>query len=140
MTCFFLMAVIILGYSSQRTASGMFHLLNFLRVSSFTYSSAKRPLKSFSHSFSYFSLGCKMEISAQSVIPSQGSLEASMRRAWQPLQYSCLENPHGQMSLAGYSPWGCKESDTTERLSTAQHTELSERCFLRDCVVQPPSF
>ena len=23
------------------------------------------------------------------------------------LQYSCLENPHGQRSLAGYSPWGC---------------------------------
>ena len=23
-----------------------------------------------------------------------------------PLQYSCLENPHGQKSLAGYSPWG----------------------------------
>ena len=29
-----------------------------------------------------------------------------------PLQYSCLENPHGQRSLAGYSPWGCKESGT----------------------------
>ena len=23
-----------------------------------------------------------------------------------PLQYSCLENPHRQRSLAGYSPWG----------------------------------
>ena len=23
-----------------------------------------------------------------------------------PLQYSCLENPHGQKSLLGYSPWG----------------------------------
>ena len=34
-----------------------------------------------------------------------------------PLQYSCLENPHGQRSLAGCSPWGCKESDTTERLT-----------------------
>jgi len=32
-----------------------------------------------------------------------------------PLQYSCLENPHGQRSLAGYSPWGRKESDTTKR-------------------------
>ena len=31
-----------------------------------------------------------------------------------PLQYSCLENPHGQRSLAGYSPWGCEDSDTTE--------------------------
>ena len=36
-----------------------------------------------------------------------------------PLQYSSLENPHGQRSLAGYSPWGCKELDTTEWLSTA---------------------
>ena len=35
-----------------------------------------------------------------------------------PLQYSCLENPHGQGCLVGYSPWGCKESDSTERLST----------------------
>ena len=36
-----------------------------------------------------------------------------------PLQYSCLENPHGQRCLAGYSPWGCKELDTNERLSMA---------------------
>ena len=25
----------------------------------------------------------------------------------------------GDCSLVGYSPWGCKESGTTERLSTA---------------------
>ena len=36
-----------------------------------------------------------------------------------PLQYSCLENHHGQRSLAGYSPEGSKESDTTEQQSTA---------------------
>ena len=30
-----------------------------------------------------------------------------------PLQYSCLENPHGQRSLASYSPWGGKEVDIT---------------------------
>ena len=35
-----------------------------------------------------------------------------------PFQYSCLENTHGQRSLAGYSSWGCKESDMTEQLST----------------------
>ena len=39
-----------------------------------------------------------------------------------PLQYSCLENLHGQRNLASYSPWGCKESDTSERLSTALST------------------
>ena len=37
-----------------------------------------------------------------------------------PLQYSCLKNPYGQRSLAGCSPWGCKESDTTEWPSKAQ--------------------
>ena len=31
-----------------------------------------------------------------------------------PLQYSCLENPHGQRSLAGYSPQVRKELDTTK--------------------------
>ena len=31
-----------------------------------------------------------------------------------PVQYSCLENPHSQRSLTGYSPWGHKELDTTE--------------------------
>ena len=31
--------------------------------------------------------------------------------------------PHGQRSLMGYSPWGCKESDTTEQL-THTHTSL----------------
>ena len=36
-----------------------------------------------------------------------------------PLQYSCLENPQGQRSLAGCSPRTHKELDTTERLSTA---------------------
>ena len=31
-----------------------------------------------------------------------------------PLQYSCLENPCGQRSLVGYSPWGRKDLDTTD--------------------------
>ena len=36
------------------------------------------------------------------------------------LQYSCLENPHGQRILVGYNAWGHKEMDTTEQLSTVQ--------------------
>ena len=43
-----------------------------------------------------------------------------------PFQYSCLENSRGQRSPAGYSPWGCKESDMTEQLSTAQHSKFCE--------------
>ena len=41
------------------------------------------------------------------------------------LQYSCLENPHGQRSLAGYSPWGHKQSDMTEQLNIAQPSPAS---------------
>ena len=33
-------------------------------------------------------------------------------------QYSCLEKFHGQRKLAGYSPWGHKESERAEYLST----------------------
>ena len=43
-----------------------------------------------------------------------------------PLSCSCLENPHGQRSLAGYSG-----SDTTEQLSTAHNSCPSLR---------PPNF
>ena len=43
-----------------------------------------------------------------------GSGRSPGRRPGNPLQYSCLKNSHGQRSLAGYSPWGRKESDTTE--------------------------
>ena len=32
-----------------------------------------------------------------------------------PVQYSCLENPHGQKSLVGYSPRGRKELEMTKR-------------------------
>ena len=39
-----------------------------------------------------------------------------------PLQYSCLENPHRQRSLLGYSPRGLKELDKTKRLNTAHKT------------------
>ena len=38
-----------------------------------------------------------------------------------PLQYSCLENPHGQRNLVGYDLWGAKELDMTEQLSTAYY-------------------
>ena len=31
-----------------------------------------------------------------------------------PLQRSCMENPHGQRSLMGYSPQGHTESDPPE--------------------------
>ena len=58
---------------------------------------------------------------------NQGKLEVVKKKkktregSGTPLQYSCLENPQG------YIPWGQKELDTTEQLSTAQ-------CHLRSPV------
>ena len=39
------------------------------------------------------------------------------RRKWQPTPVFLPGEFHGQKSLAGYSPWGHKESDMTEQLS-----------------------
>ena len=36
------------------------------------------------------------------------------KRAWKPTPVFMPEEPQGQRSLVGYSPWGRKESDTTE--------------------------
>ena len=38
-----------------------------------------------------------------------------------PLQYSCLENPMDRGTWLGYSPWGRKESDTTEFTHSLTH-------------------
>ena len=42
------------------------------------------------------------------------------RRKWQPTPVFLPGESHGQGSLVGYSPWGYKELDTTEQLSTQQ--------------------
>ena len=49
-----------------------------------------------------------------------------------PLRYSC----HGQRSLAGYSPWGRKESDTTEQLTLYPRFIQEFRVFSYRCYYQ----
>ena len=44
------------------------------------------------------------------------------RRAWQPTPAFLLGESHGLRSLAGYSPWGCIELDTTDM---TEHTAQS---------------
>ena len=39
------------------------------------------------------------------------------RREWQPTPVFLPGEFHEERNAAGYSPWGCKESDTTERLT-----------------------
>ena len=58
---------------------------------------------------------CRRRIKDVDLTPGSGR---SPEGHGNPLQYSCLENPHGQRSLVCYSPWGHKDSDTAEPLST----------------------
>ena len=46
-----------------------------------------------------------------------GSGRFPWRREWQPTPVFLPGESHGQRSLVGYSPWGCKDSDTTEGLT-----------------------
>ena len=48
-------------------------------------------------------------------IPGSGKIPWG--REWQPTPVFLPGEFHGQRSLEGYSPWGCKESDMTERLT-----------------------
>jgi len=48
------------------------------------------------------------------------------RRKWQPTPVFLPGKSHGQRSLVGYSPWGHKELDTTERLSMQHELKRME--------------
>ena len=67
--------------------------------------------QSFTHLFVFFLPGLSL--------PSQVLVQSSVsfwRRQWHPTLVLLPGKSHGQRSLVGYSSWGCKESDTTERL------------------------
>ena len=55
------------------------------------------------------------------------------RREWQPTPIFLSGEFHGHRSLAGYSPWGHKESDTTELL-THTHIHTHTCVYARACV------
>ena len=55
----------------------------------------------------------------------------SWRKNWQPTPVFLPGEAHGQRSLAGYSPWGRKESDTTEHTCAWDPKVGSERLWRR---------
>ena len=61
------------------------------------------------------------------LVPStlRHSINICWRRQWQPTPVLLPGKSHGQRSLVGCSPWGLKESDTTERL----HFHFSIPCI-----------
>ena len=54
----------------------------------------------------------------------------SWRRKWQPTPLFLPGESHGQRSLVGYSPWGHKELDTTERLHFLSLSCIAGRFFI----------
>ena len=62
--------------------------------------------------------GLRTCLPMQERLTDAGSIPGSGRypggRAWQPTPVYSPGESHGQRSLVGYSPWGHKESDTTE--------------------------
>ena len=52
------------------------------------------------------------------------------RRALQPTPVFLPGEYHGQRTLVGYSPWGHKESDTTEQLTHTQSRRQFERLYI----------
>jgi len=51
------------------------------------------------------------------------------RREWQPTPVFLPGESHGQRSLAGYNPWGHKESDTIE---VTEHSTALEKFALNN--------
>ena len=66
--------------------------------------------------------------------------EDTQRRAWQPTPVFWPGEFHGQRSLAGYGPWGHKESDTSERLTTGplgnSPVLVPQQCFTSPICLQ----
>ena len=60
------------------------------------------------------------------LIPGLGRFAG--RRKWQPPPVFLPGEFQGQRSMVGYSPWGLKESNTTEQLSTRR--EYGKRLVL----------
>ena len=62
------------------------------------------------------------------------------RRAWQPTPVFMPGESCVQRSLAGYSPWGCKKSDSTYWLNSKRHTFCGSYNLNGSCCVHPSAW
>ena len=58
--------------------------------------------------------------------------EDPLEEGWQPTPVFLPGESHGQRSLASYSPWGCKESDMTERQPSTAQVLLASLVYRED--------
>ena len=75
--------------------------------------------------FSFQSQRKAMPKNAQTTTQLHSSHTLAQRRQWQPTLVLLPGNSHGWRNLVGCSPWGGKESDTTERF----HFHFSLSCI-----------
>ena len=87
-------------------------MINRLKPTTQTRVSAERETSEFS-----FSSTCRFPSQlSHRLHPWVGKIP--WKRKWQSTPVFFPGKSHGQRSLAGYSLWGCKDSDTTEQLSS----------------------
>ena len=74
----------------------------------------------------------RIEIFSDCESCNAGSLgqEDPLEEEWQPTPVILPGEFHGQRSLAGYSPWGCKESGMPEQLSDCEKPYIKSRIQL----------
>ena len=81
-------------------------------------------------------LSCKESTAIQKTWVQSLGWEDPLEEAWQPTPVFLPGESHGQSSLAGYSPWGRKASDTTEcilaRLQALSQPALQTGHFTED--------
>ena len=88
-----------------------------------------------SYIYHFYSLLCIYSFYIQFSYNKTGVPIYIQMKKWQPTPVFLPGKFHGQRSLAGYSPWGRKESYMTDQLSTHTCTRLQSRksanCTLR---------
>ena len=95
----------------------MFCLFFFFPSRSFIVSGLKfRSLIHFEFIFVYVTSLVAQMVKRLSTMRKTWVGKIPWRRKWQSTPVLLPGKSHGQRSLVGYSPWGSKESDTTERL------------------------
>ena len=76
--------------------------------------------------------GKESACNAETLVQSLG-WEYPLEREWLPTPVFLPGESHGQRSQAGYSPWGCKESDTTKEQSTHPYNPLQFSSVAQSC-------
>ena len=62
------------------------------------------------------------------------------KKKWQSTTMFLPEESYGQRSLVDYSPWGLRESDTTEHMCTHTHTHTHTMENNQISIVQETKF